>query len=629
MLPLLIAGLLTGNSAASAKPDCGDIAQPGTAKVGNAARLVPPSQVKPGGLIGERFLANEQNRLLRVDEDELLGGFQHRPGKQAWIGEHLGKWMHAAALSYGCTGDKALRTKLDRVASELIKTQEADGYLGTYLPEDRFCYTQDHEWDVWVHKYNLIGLLTYYQYTGSKEALKACKRIGDLLINTFGPGKKSIIATSHFNGMASTSILDPVMTLYSTTGDSRYLAFGEYVVSSWDEKGGPRILSGLLDHQPVYTYGDGKAYEFMSNVIGLIKLYRATGKKPYLKAALNAWKDIAEKRLYITGSGSNWERWRQDHFFPNANIVNGEEFMLCETCVTVTWMQLNVELLRTLGGSEFAEQIEKTIYNHLLGAQKPDGSAICVYPPLEGTKTYINSTNCCVSSGPRGIALTPAFLYTVTDDGIDVNVFSASKATVDLVGGGRVKLEQISEYPLDGKVVIKVDPEGVADAFAIRLRVPAWSPKVTADVNGDACELSVGAGFATIKREWKAGDTIAYAIDMAPRIILGDYGNTGKMAVMYGPLVLAADASHNPRAHAAPTEIGPAVDDTAEFKLHLTDKGKSDGVPRFETDGIAYTKGATQPSCFMLSLVPYYAVGADGSEFVVWIKRPPAAAEDR
>jgi hypothetical protein len=68
----------------------------------------------------------------------------------------VGKWLHAATLAWVSTGDPALREKLDYVAAELCKCQLEDGYLGTYEEKNRW-----KSWDVWAHKYNLIGLLTY------------------------------------------------------------------------------------------------------------------------------------------------------------------------------------------------------------------------------------------------------------------------------------------------------------------------------------------------------------------------------------------------------------------------------------------------------------------------------------
>src|SRR5262249_35031629 len=154
--------------------------------------------------------------LLAVDEAALLEGFRHRPGAQAWIGEHVGKWLHAATLAWAYTGDPALKTKLDRVGAELIETQEPEGNIGTYAPGMRFGLYPGADWDVWVHKYDLIGLLTYYHYTRNAASLAASRRVGDLLIRTFGPGKKSIISAGSHVGMAATSVLEPVVLLYRT-----------------------------------------------------------------------------------------------------------------------------------------------------------------------------------------------------------------------------------------------------------------------------------------------------------------------------------------------------------------------------------------------------------------------------
>ena len=60
----------------------------------------------------------------QVDLEPLLAGFRQRPGTHPWIGEHIGKWMHAATLAWAYTGDPELRKKLDYAAAELIKTQE-------------------------------------------------------------------------------------------------------------------------------------------------------------------------------------------------------------------------------------------------------------------------------------------------------------------------------------------------------------------------------------------------------------------------------------------------------------------------------------------------------------------------
>src|SRR5580698_3011911 len=106
-------------------------------------KALSPDAVHLDGFLGSRIDSNAYNRLLTIDENTFLQGFRHRPGSQSWDGEHVGKWLHAATLAWAYTGDPELRKKLDRVASELAKCQLGDGYLGTYLPEQRWT-----EWDV-------------------------------------------------------------------------------------------------------------------------------------------------------------------------------------------------------------------------------------------------------------------------------------------------------------------------------------------------------------------------------------------------------------------------------------------------------------------------------------------------
>src|SRR5262249_36051442 len=154
---------------------------------------------------------NLEGRLLHLDEPRALAGFLKRPGDHPWIGEHAGKFLDAAANTWLYTHDPRLKTLMDRVASELMSAQLPDGYLATYADKDR-----GTQWDVWVHKYDLIGLRAYHKATGNAAALETSRRIGDLLCRTFGPlpGQRDIIAAGTHVGMAATSVLEPMVALY-------------------------------------------------------------------------------------------------------------------------------------------------------------------------------------------------------------------------------------------------------------------------------------------------------------------------------------------------------------------------------------------------------------------------------
>jgi uncharacterized protein len=586
------------------------------AKLPDVLTLPLPSEVRLDGYLGARVANNEKNRLLAVNEDELLAGFRSRPGKQAWIGEHVGKWLHAATLAWAYTGDAALRAKLDRVVTELLKTQEPDGYLGTYTPDKRFGLYPGADWDVWVHKYDLIGLLTYFQYTATPAALDASRKIGDLLIRTFGPGKKSILAAGTHVGMASTSVLEPVVLLYRTTGDERYLEFARYLVSSWDEPNGPKILSTLTTLKSVGKTANSKAYEMLSNLVGLCDLARVTGERRYMEPALNAWADIVAHHLYVTGSASHHEHFHADHDLPNHPGAN-----VGETCVTVTWIQLNAQLLRLTGEGRFGDELERSYYNHLAAAQRPDGAQWCYYTALEGTKPYGPGINCCVSSGPRGMALAPQLTYLKYSaegkDGLAVNLFETSQLTTQL-GGQSVTVEQQTAFPHSGSSTLTLRMKKPA-RFGLRIRAPGWAaPLELRSPRLKGWNPSPGGGWVTVPPvEWKNGDQITLRFTLTGWMVEGTHGNAGRAALLWGPIVLAYDESKNP---GLPPIASLALAAAARQEL-LTLKSAPGEPLIMEHQGV---RSARDPSPRPALFVPFAEAGSTGSRYQIWLRGPNA-----
>jgi DUF1680 family protein len=519
--------------------------------------------------------------------------------------------MHAATLAWAYIGEPRLREKLDYAAAELVKAQEADGYLGTYVPDKRFGLYQGSDWDVWSHKYNLIGLLTYYQYTGNEDALGACRKLGDLLVKTFGPDKKSIISAGTHVGMAATSVLEPMVLLYRFTGDQRYLEFSQYLVKSWDEPKGPKIVQALLTEKQVNKTANAKAYEMLSNLVGLCELARATGDRKLLEPCLIAWQDIVPKRLYITGSASQGEHFKEDYELPNQTSAH-----VGETCVTTTWIQFNLQLLRLTGEARFANELEKTLYNHLAAAQHPRGDDWCYFTSLEGKKPYDPGINCCHSSGPRGMSLASAQAYLRYsrggDDALAVSTFESSSANLQL-GGAEVRVEQKSEFPFKGRSELVIHPSKSA-RFAVLVRAAPWMRETRLEVNGRKVTPVTQDGWALISpREWSGKERVRVEFDLEPRVVMGEHGNFGKAVLQHGPGVFAYDQALNPELPvpslvAFADQNGARIADKRLPNLQAIVPIKS---PRFEG-----TRRAT--------LVPFADAGASGSNYRVWLYAPGA-----
>jgi uncharacterized protein len=523
--------------------------------------VVPPARVQPlvaervlerfaplafeaqelGGLFAARMGTNVEGRLLQIDEQAFLAAFVHRDRAGefdgAWVGEHAGKFLDAACNALRYRDQAQLRSSVHRVARTLIASQEPDGYLGTYPAARRW-----QSWDVWVHKYNLIGLLSYYELTADPAALQACRRMGDVLCRTFGeaPGQRDIIAAGEHIGMAATSVLEPMCRLYRFTADPRHLEFCQYIVRAYDQPNGPRIVSTLLQAGSVYHTANGKAYEMLSNFNGLVDLYRLTGETRLLDAVLHGWEDIVRNQLYRTGSLS-----AREHFQPRGRLLTLSSSNVGETCATVTWLQLNWRLLRLTGEPRFGQEIERTVYNHLFAAQDPHNGNIAYYTSWIGPKECTSAILCCVSSGPRGISLIPQLVWGVEQDALVVNLYTPGRARFQMEG---VAVEVVAEtdFPSDGHVRLTLSPER-ATHFTVRLRVPEWANVFEVRI-GESKLAGTPGRMLDVSRTWEGASVMDIRMDMSARVSPGEDSYPDYVSVERGPQVLALERALNPAA---------------------------------------------------------------------------------
>jgi DUF1680 family protein len=215
-----------------------------------------------------------------------------------------------------------------------------------------------------------------------------------------------------------------------------------------------------------------------------------------------------------------------------------------ETCVTVTWIKLCQQLLRLTGEAKYADAIEQSFYNALLGAMKRDGSDWAKYSPLsgqrlEGSEQCGMGLNCCGASGPRGLFTMPLTVVMQADNGLQVNFFMAGAFSLQTPGHQAVVVYQETDYPKSGKIEMKI---GLSkpETFTLKIRIPEWSSQTILRVNGKPVIVVPGENNA-IKQEWKEGDRITMDLDMRGRIVR--MGNQPEnIAIIRGPVVLARDA---------------------------------------------------------------------------------------
>ena len=508
-------------------------------KIPNHFNGIPFRDQQFNGYLNTRFTQNLAQRLLKVDEFGLMGSYRNRPGIHPWAGEHVGKYLETASNVWRLTHNAALKKQMDRMMYELINTQLEDGYLGTYTPDQYWT-----SWDVWSHKYNLHGLLTYYAATGYKPALAACKKMGDLLCRTFGKkiGQRDIILAGEHMGMAATSVLDAMVDLYKFTADKKYLDFCYYIVDAWEQDNGPKVISTILATGKVKKVGNGKAYEMLSNYVGLIKLYQVTGDKRFFKATEMAWQDVVNTQLYITGTSSSHEYFQDDDYLPAAGTDN-----MGEGCVTTTWVQLNQNLFAITGDVKYLDQLERSVYNHLLAAENPETGCVSYYTPLMNKKPYTCYLTCCQSSVPRGIALVPNFTFGNINNVPTVLFYEPAVYKDKVITSGKNNMDVAftleGNFPESGDFVLSVTGSTAA-IFPIALRVPDWCTNYSATVGGKIYKGTPDQ-FVTINKNWSPGEKIMISFDMPVAMIAGGKSYPNQIALQRGPQILAMDKSLN------------------------------------------------------------------------------------
>ena len=510
-------------------------------------RLFPAQSAQISGYAGEKLDASYQNRILAQDVDKLVSPFQNRTETSCWQSEFWGKWFTSAVLAYRYKPDAKLKNALDKAVAGLLQTQTPDGYIGNYTDASHL-----QSWDIWGRKYCMLGLLAYYDITGDNKSLDAAKKVADHLMKELTVKGVMIVKMGNHRGMAASSVLEPITLLYNRTKDIRYLNFAKEIVREWETPDGPQLLSKSgIDvsnrfPKPKSWFGweqGQKAYEMMSCYEGLLELYRITGNPSYKEAVEKTWNNINEKEINITGSGSAVECWFGGKALQTLPVAHYQE-----TCVTATWIKLNQQLLRLTGDAKYADAIEQTYYNALLGSMKADGSDWAKYSPLagirlEGSEQCSMGLNCCVASGPRGLFTLPLTAVMSEKQGIRVNFFAEGNYRLQTPSQQTAEIIQQTDYPATGNIGIKIKLPA-NEIFTLALRIPGWSQRSLVSVNGEVINNINPGKYIEIKREWKSGDMIILSLDMRGRLVhLGELPEN--IAIVRGPIVLARDARLN------------------------------------------------------------------------------------
>lgn len=535
-----------------------------------------------------------------------------------WRGEYWGKMMRGGCITYAYTQNPELLAVLTETAKDIIGAAEEDGRISSYAREGEL-----DGWDVWCRKYVMLGLEYFLEICPDAElaekVLAAVRAEADCMIACIGkePGKKEITRTARiWAGMASSSVLEPIMRLYFLTGERKYLDFASYIVECGGNSLQNTFLAAFEDKIPPYRQKVIKAYEIMSCFEGLLEYYRATGIEKWRTAAVHFARRIRTEELTLVGSLGCWHELF-DHAATRQFTTTYADVMQ-ETCVTVTYLKFSLQMLCLTGDPAIADCMERAAYNALLGAvnfekdQKNGGLPFDSYSPLimgargryVGGKQILSDGSfygCCACIGAAGTGIVPAASALLSPDGILLNFYLPGTIATKTPGGAPLELELHTDYPKTGGVCVTVSTREEAP-FAIALRIPAWSRRTVLAVNGELSDVTPGT-FASFSRVWHTGDKIEVWFDMRTEILtpptdgLPDENAKYHVALRRGPLVLARD-SRLPGDFRAPVDLRETEAGYADVRLA--------DAPDFRA---FYSFAAKQKDGSELPLVDYASAG--------------------
>ena len=520
------------------------------------------------GVFRERMDVNRQY-LLELDANCLLQNFYLEagiilPGLQVvdnpetanlhwgWEaptcqlrGHFLGHWISAAAKLIAADGEPELRVKLDNIVSELARCQELNGgeWVGS-IPEKYFTRLIKNQY-IWSPQYvmhkTIVGLSDAYIYAGNTQALDILSHLSDWYITWT---EKAAETNPHavYAGEEA-GMLEVWAQLYQLTKDEKYLTLAKRYADAG-------LFRKLKEGKDSLTNCHANASIPFTH--GAAKMYEITGDSDWLEVIKLFWKVAVTDRGMFSTTGMNaGEFWVPPHMQGHFLGSSDQEF-----CTVYNMVRTASYLLKYTGEAQYADYIERALYNGFLAQQNAQTGMPAYFLPLGagsrkkwGTKT--RDFWCCHGTMVQAQTLYPELVWFTDGDKITAAQYIPSEFTAEM-NGAKVTVSQTTGMKYyndqaffdekdDGqmsrwllKFSVKCDKPV---RFTLSLRVPEWAKGVELEVNGKNTAAPVKDGWLDITADWQNDSVQVFFPSELRAETLPDMPEL--MSVVDGPIVLA------------------------------------------------------------------------------------------
>lgn len=512
--------------------------------VSPAARR-PETDVTLSGLFGHLFAENVA-RIKRCAADpdtlDLPEGAKRDLGWVDWLPASLkdGRVMGGAAKALRWGEDADLRAIVDTAIDRIGSTMRPDGWYN-YYPESEYAVNYypnaENSTEVILSSEKKSFDRIFWSYAMVAAGKAGNEKAYDLLRRMYDWLEASPYATQLLLAHNSTNSLTGNLVLAeSAAGKTEDMLLSQTCL---DKK---VVEDGMAARNPVifsnYPADRPHCYCLM-DILAALGEYRLTGQQHYLDAALGGWDVYNRYYKHVGGVTAICEQGGP--YYPGSFQMDIGH--TGETCGTVFWLWLNLELLELFPNEEkYAAQIEEGLLNVLPSAFMAH-LGVRYHNVLQGRKNNPPSPvgdaigSCCEMTTTLTLGDCPQYTFLSNDDGLWLHQFVSYDAKC-----GDWDFCVDSDILHKHQLTFTVRRAPAAEQF-VRLRVPAWAQNANLTVNGGPVAAQPGS-FAQIKRVWQAGDTVT--LTFSPALTILPYtgveqaeNGKGRFCVTYGPYLMA------------------------------------------------------------------------------------------
>jgi len=477
----------------------------------------------------------------------------------------------------------------------------------------------------------------WFAATGKRDLLERASRTAAGLYDEF------VATNPPFSGGERDAI--NCIQLYRATHDRKHLDLAKHYLDIRGLESSVNRSRHNQSYKPVLeqTEAVGHAVNCASLMVSLADVGMLTGLTEYFAAAERLWRDVVERKLYITGGigTTGNEGFGEPYSLPNISAYS-------ETCAVLMFITFNHRMFLATGDARYIDVMERGMYNNALSGVSASGDRFFYVNRLASAgdgrdlRWERASLECCPPNLVRFLASMPGFVYAQDQaDAIYVNLYVSSETSV-AVSGKDATLTVVSEMPWGGGSTIRIAAREEMQA-TIKLRVPGWArntpipgglyryldrreSRVAVSINGTPVNAAPDRfGYVSIARRWTTGDVIAVEFPLEARRVVADdrvVETRRRVSVERGPIVYCAEWPDAPSPRISDLVLDPEAPLTAS-----ADPALFGGAAVIDTQ--ARRHSAPSAAAVPLRLSPYFLWANRGAgEMSVWVSSAPYAIGD-